>query len=163
MYWNILDNSRKELLPFLENFPEFYLAGGTALALKIGHRDSIDFDFFTPKDVNTHQLFNKIKQVFSGKNIQKIQEEWGTLTVLIDNVKVSFFQYNYSLIEDLEKTDYFFLASLSDISAMKCNALVGRATMKDYVDIYFLLNIYSLDQILSFSEQKFPELNRNLV
>ena len=76
MFYNILDKKRKNILPFLKNFKsDFYLAGGTALALQIGHRDSIDFDFFAPQDIDTKKLFEKIRDIFQDFEISKIQEE----------------------------------------------------------------------------------------
>ena len=85
MFYNILDKKRLSILPLLNNFKkDFYLAGGTGLALQLGHRDSIDFDFFSKKDINTTELFLKIKQVFRGHKIKKVQEIKNTLTVFID-------------------------------------------------------------------------------
>ena len=95
MFYNILDKKRLAILPLLKNFKkDFYLAGGTSLALQIGHRDSIDFDFFSPKDIDTKQLFFQIKEIFKNYKILNIQEEKNTLSVLInENIKLSFFTY----------------------------------------------------------------------
>lgn len=76
MFYEILDKKRQKILPFLKRFKnDFYLAGGTALALQIGHRDSIDFDFFTRNDIDTAKLFLNIKEALTGHAIYKIQEE----------------------------------------------------------------------------------------
>ena len=76
MFYDILDEKRIKILPKLKFLKEeFYLAGGTALALQIGHRDSIDFDFFKQEKLDTEKLFYKIKNVFKEHKILKIQEE----------------------------------------------------------------------------------------
>ena len=82
MFYNILDEKRKNILSFFEPLKDdFYLTGGTVLALQIGHRDSVDFDFFSEKDFETRELFGKIKEIFVGHRIKKIQDEKNTLTI----------------------------------------------------------------------------------
>lgn len=67
MFYNILDQKRLALLPLFKSFKEgFYLAGGTALALQIGHRDSVDFDFFSEEDIDTKELFERLRKIFAG-------------------------------------------------------------------------------------------------
>ncbi len=165
MFSDILDEKRKSLLPLLAPLREaFYLAGGTALALQLGHRDSIDFDFFTQEEFDPGELFEKLSKQLSPLQIVKIQEEEGTLSVIVDGeVKLSFFHYPYPLIRDPQREGELTLASLQDIAAMKLSAITGRATMKDYVDIYTLLHTFSLAELLSFMKEKFPSLDENLV
>jgi len=165
MYYNILDKKRIDILPLLKNFKDnFYLAGGTALALQLGHRDSIDFDFFSIKAIDTEKLFQKIKTVFVGHKILKVQEEKNTLTVYIDkNIQLSFLFYPYKLIKPLINESYLNLASLNDISAMKLSAITGRVSNKDYIDIYFILKKMSLEKLLKSAAKKFPELDKNLI
>ncbi|MFH1413140.1 MAG: nucleotidyl transferase AbiEii/AbiGii toxin family protein [bacterium] len=165
MFYNILDKKRQSALLLLSNFKKtFYLAGGTGLALQLGHRDSIDFDFFSPKDINTKKLFLKIKEIFKGHKILKIQEEKNTLTVFIDkNIKLSFFTYKYKLIGKLINEENFKIASIEDIACMKLSTIVSRATNKDYIDLYFILRKISLKNILSKLSKKIPELDINLV
>lgn len=165
MFYTILDPKRIAILPILKNFQDrFYLAGGTSLALQIGHRDSIDFDFFTEKDIDTAKLFEQLREVFEGYSIKKIQEEKNTLTILIDDsIKLSFFTHTYPLIRNTIHDEYLTLASLEDISCMKLSAITGRATNKDYIDLYFLLEKFSLKDILTFASEKYPELDRNLL
>jgi hypothetical protein len=80
MFYNILDKKRLAILPLLKNFKaDFYLAGGTGLALQLGHRDSIDFDFFLPKNIDTPKLFFTIRYIFKNHKILKVQEEKNTL------------------------------------------------------------------------------------
>ena len=165
MYYNILDKKRLSVLPLLKEFKnDFYLAGGTALALQLGHRDSIDFDFFSPNNIDTKKLFQKIKKIFNKYKILKVQEENNTLTVYIDdNIKISFFTYKYKLISKLLNEPYFKLASINDIGAMKLSAITSRASNKDYIDIYYILKQIPLTKLLQSANKKLPELDRNLI
>ncbi len=162
-YFDILDDDRISILPLLLKFKDnFYLAGGTALALQIGHRDSVDFDFFCEKAFDPNVLYESFQQVFSGHNIQKIQEEENTLGILVDGtIKITFMTFPYPLIK-IEETEYLQIASMLDIAAMKLSAITGRATMKDYVDLYFILHKYSLSQLLGALDQKNMSLQHAL-
>ncbi len=165
LFYSILDAKRKTTLPFLKNFKsEFYLAGGTGLALQIGHRDSIDFDFFSQKPFDAKKLFEKIQKIFKNQKLKKIQEEKDTLTVIIDKkVKLSFFYYPYNLVKTKIDTEYFYLASKEDIGCMKLSFIISRAVLRDFVDLYFILQTVPLQELLILSEKKFPELDRNLI
>ncbi len=165
MFYDILDKKRKDVLPLLADFKKgFYLGGGTALALQLGHRDSVDFDFFNQKDLDTKKLFDNIRETFSGKELKKIQEEKNTLTVLVDkDIKLSFFTYKYPLIKDLKEEKYLNLASVEDIGCMKLSAIISRATNKDYIDLYYILQRIELPELLKWAEQKFPEIETNLI
>ncbi|HTX86684.1 MAG TPA: nucleotidyl transferase AbiEii/AbiGii toxin family protein [Candidatus Nanoarchaeia archaeon] len=165
MFYNILDKQRLAILPLLKNFKaDFYLAGGTGLALQFGHRDSIDFDFFTAKNFATGKLYGQIKKIFAKHKILKVQEEKNTLTVFIDNkIKISFFSYPYKLIGKSLNEENFKIASIEDIAIMKLAAIVSRATNKDYIDLYFILKKISLKNVLKKMEKKLPDLDINLV
>ena len=165
MFYNILNKERKDILPLLKNFKkDFYLAGGTALALQLGHRDSIDFDFFCQTSIKTQELFERIKEVFSGRKILKIQDERDTLTVIIDEyLKLSFFGYKYDLIEELIDEPNLKLASIADIACMKLSAITGRASNKDYIDLYYVLQDIDLADLLEQTSKKFPDIDRNLI
>lgn len=165
MFYNILDKKRLELLPLFKNFRDaFYLAGGTSLALQIGHRDSTDFDFFSYKDLDTKVLFEQLRKLFKGHNLIKIQEENYTLTVLLDeSVKLSFFTYKYKLIAKTSHDENITFASISDIGCMKLSAITSRASNKDYIDLYFILKLLSLADLLNKAQEKYPELDRNLI
>jgi len=165
-HYDILDKQRRSVLPLLKRFKsKFYLAGGTGLALQLGHRDSIDFDFFSPKPIDTVKLYVEVKETFVGYKIKKIQEEKNTLTVVLNQkIKISFFTYPYKLISPVVVDEYLRLASVSDIAAMKFSTIISRATNKDYIDIYYILqNGYDLSQLLQFAEKKFKDLERNLI
>ena len=165
MYYAILDKHRKEILPFLKNLKdEFYLAGGTALALQIGHRDSIDFDFFSNNSINTVQLFSKLKNIFNKFQILKIQEEKNTLTILINNIiKISFFSYGYKLLKNKIIEPNLCIASMEDIACMKLSAIISRATNKDYIDLYYILKQLDLQAVLKMCEEKFNDIDTNLI
>ena len=136
MNYAILDEKRKAIVPLLVRLKnDFYLAGGTGLALQLGHRRSVDFDFFTRHDIDTAKLFVNLKEIFEGGHVlTKIQEERNTLSVLVDGeIKLSFFTYPYPLVEKLFKNGRLAVASIPDIGCMKLNAIISRATTKDYV------------------------------
>ncbi len=165
MFYNILDEKRKDILPLFRKLKnKFYLAGGTALALQLGHRDSVDFDFFSEDEFDTRELFEKLKILFQDFEIKKVQDEKNTLTIIVDkNVKLSFFTYEYTLLNSLLDEKYIRLASLEDIACMKLSAIVSRSTEKDYVDLYFILQNYKLKDLLNLSKKKFPTLDTNLI
>lgn len=165
MFYDILDKERLDILPLLENFKEdFYLAGGTALALQIGHRDSIYFDFFTQKDIDTKKLFEKCQNILKEYKILKTQEDKNTLTIIIDKkIKVSFFTYKYPLLEHLLKEENLNLASITDIACMKLYAITSRATQKDYIDLYFILHKIPLKKVQEKTQEKFKDIDINLI
>lgn len=165
MFYSILDDKRKSILPLFRYLKDdFYLAGGTALALQMGHRDSVDFDFFTETDFDTQDIFEKINEVFKNHKIQKIQDEKNTLTcILDDDIKISFFGYKYNLLNPLVEEEYIALASIEDIACMKLSAIVSRSVEKDYVDLYFILQQSNLSRLLELAKKKFPNLETNLI
>lgn len=165
MFWNILDQNRLDILPKLTNLTDqFYLAGGTGLALQLGHRDSVDFDFFTKNDFSNTEVFNKIKTAFEGEVVVKIQDEKDTLTVFINNnIKLSFFRYKYDLIKPLISTEFFKLASVEDIACMKLSAIVSRYLLKDYVDLHWILHQITLSDLINLNKKKHQDLDTNLV
>ncbi|MBU1118554.1 nucleotidyl transferase AbiEii/AbiGii toxin family protein [Patescibacteria group bacterium] len=165
MHYEILDKKRKNILPKLATWKnEYVLVGGTALALQMNHRDSIDFDFFTKNDIDTQKLYEQIAQVFEGVRVEKIQEEENTLSVLIDNdIRLSFMTYPYAFLQEPEIDDYLSVASVEDIACMKLSAITGRSSNKDYIDLYYILHDIPLEDLLKSAEKKFPEFNENLV
>ena len=165
MFYDILDQKRRDLLPFFKNFKkDFYLAGGTALALQIGHRDSADFDFFKEGEIDTQKLFNDLEDIFKEHHLLKIQEERNTLGLIVDDsIKLSFFGYKYKLIRELLREENLSLASLEDIGCMKLSAVTGRASNKDYIDLYYILQKVELRNLLAKAAEKFPDLDQNLI
>ena len=155
----ILDKKRIGLLKklgFIEKYG-FYLAGGTALALQIGHRDSLDFDFYTEKKFDSQKLREEFDKRF--KKVQEIYIAEGTLGLDVDGIGVSFFKYSYPLIRPLEKMESIYLASKEDIAAMKIIAISQRGKRRDFIDIYFLLTEFGLKKIIEFIKEKYPMFN----
>ena len=146
-----------ELLKGLMSEPLFgslRLVGGTALALQYGHRSSIDLDFFgniesdaeTIKDIL--RKYGRLFVIKESKNIKIYQ---------LDGVKVDIVNYSYPWIDTPIIEDGIILASPKDIASMKVNAIEGRGTKKDFIDMYFLLQHYDLREIFTFYQNKYPE------
>lgn len=157
-----LAESAKQVFETLCRTPiwdEFYLAGGTGLALQIGHRLSADFDFFSAINLLDAPRREALRRLLAGfGRIEIDAEEEGTLRVTFDNVPLSFFRYDYPLVEPLVEQDPVKLASLLDIGLMKLAAVVGRGTKKDFFDLYSLAQeSLPLETILEASPRKFPK------
>jgi hypothetical protein len=116
---------------------EFIMAGGTALALQIGHRVSVDIDLFTPRRFSTQTLFQEVERLKLRPLVQ--QESEGTLTVLLNGVQTSFLHYPYPFVQDIVHQDGIALAGVLDIAAMKVMAANQRGARRDFVDLYFIL------------------------
>ncbi len=116
---------------------QFVLAGGTAAALHLGHRTSVDFDFFTERPFSTEQVLQKMKRL--GLKPDILQEEKGTLTVTAGGVKISFFHYPYPFREPAADFSGVRVAGLIDIASMKILAINQRGAKRDFVDLYFIL------------------------
>lgn len=136
----------------------FYLAGGTALAIQLGHRESIDLDFFSSKKFSVQNLKSKLSQI---GNLAVDYEDEDTLNGMLDEVKISFFHYGYNQSFDLVKYEGIFLADERDIAAMKIDTISSRGSKKDFADIYFLLKKYSLEQLIGFFEEKYKNIRYN--
>lgn len=159
MHWEILDKSRRDLLPklaFLKSFG-FYLAGGTGLALHLGHRKSVDFDFYTPVAFNELQFEQSVVQHLTGYRVT--QRSMGTLIGQLGPVEVTFFYYSYPLLEPPLETENICLASVSDIAAMKLMALSQRGLRRDFIDIYTIAQQHDLATMLGWATKKFPQLD----
>ena len=158
----ILDTKRQKLLPYFQKLPsQFYLAGGTGLALQLGHRLSDDFDFFCQEEFDTQQLYEQLTDdIFTDSSLTIVQESTNTLDVLTENqIKLSFIRYRYPLQYKLIETEFFLLADFRDIAPMKVIAANQRATQKDYFDLYCLLEKVSLQEIFEAAENKYPQFN----
>lgn len=165
MHYEILDTARQSLLPrFTYIKDRFYLAGGTALAFHLGHRESVDFDFFSPSSFDTEKMFDEIQHIFSEHALVKIQEEENTLGVLLDEtIKINFITYGYPLLETPMEEPHLRLASILDIACMKLSALTSRSANKDYVDLFFILKSLPLETLLGAAQKKFPSIDTNLL
>lgn len=157
MYKEILNKQQIELLPLMSQFKrEYYLVGGTAIALYIGHRRSIDFDMFKLTAINHKKNLDKL--LASGFNPVVTRRVTEQMNLVINGVKLTFFQYPFP-IQPVTNLESFRIPSLLDLSAMKAYALGRRSKWKDYVDLYFLLTEhFSLAEISSRAESLFGEL-----
>lgn len=157
MHEEILTKEQVELLPLLKLFfRNFGLVGGTAIALYIGHRRSIDFDLFSSKKFNNLALQKKISRYF--KIDEVIVNKVGEYTVLIKGVKFTFFHYNYPIIFPKHLGKIIKMPDLLTLAAMKLFAMGMRAKWKDYVDIYFILKkYYTIADIVKKSKEIFGE------
>ena len=147
-----------ELLKVLMQQPllnDMRLVGGTSLALQYGHRRSVDLDFFghTTEDVEelTTILSRCAKDVIRGNCSKSIK------AYFLNNIKVDIVNYKYRWIDEPVISDGLRLASPKDIAAMKINAVMGRGTKKDFVDVYFLLRHYTFEEIMQFYLQKYTD------
>jgi hypothetical protein len=141
MHLNILSDKQNELLSFISGFRRsYYLVGGTAIALHIGHRRSIDFDLFTDKKLNKLLIRKKIFEQKLSKQI--LFEDIDQMHFLLNDVKITFFNYPYSVKHNEMVKRFISMPSLLTLSAMKAFALGRRAKWKDYVDLYFILKDY---------------------
>ena len=145
-----------ELLKALMQEPalcELRLVGGTALALQYGHRSSIDLDLFGKIDIDAYEL----QEILSKHGMLRVENETKIIHQYnIDNIKVDVVNYPFEWITPMIEDEGVRLASPMDIAAMKVNAIEGRGTKKDFIDMYMLLQHYSLEEILGFYQQKYP-------
>ena len=147
MHPNILCKEQQELLPLIQQFKrEFYLVGGTAIALQIGHRRSIDFDLFKLSNLNASKTLKKLDITKIPYTITRRVD--GQINLIINSVKLTFFQYPYSIEAKLEFEKYVRMPDLITLAAMKAYALGYRSKWKDYVDLYFIIkDHYSVQDI----------------
>lgn len=138
----------------------WYLAGGSALALQLGHRQSVDLDFYTPESLLAADIAKEIQQL--GPFITTLLEPPHTLLGTFMEVKFSLFRYAYPLLEEPQLFQQIRIASVQDIAAMKLTAVVGRATKRDYVDLYVITQHYSLETQFEWYEKKYGSLGNNL-
>ena len=130
------------------------LVGGTARALQLGHRKSVDLDLFGGIDASSEEIREALSMSHS---ITVVKESRNINIYLIDGIKVDFVNYKYAWIDKAVEEDTIILAGIKDIAAMKIAAVVGRGTKKDFIDLYFLLRQYSLQEILQLYLQKYPD------
>lgn len=162
-HWKILNREQLEIWPKLDFLASqgIYLAGGTALALQLGHRTSIDFDFYSRLRFKSADLYKQIKSVF-GKTAERTLMEEDTLFCTVKGVELSFFYYEYPLVRPLEEAKGVLIASTEDIAAMKLVAVIQRPAKRDYIDVAFLLRRMQLKQMFSLVEDKYSQFNRYL-
>jgi len=139
---------------------DFYLAGGTALALYLGHRRSVDLDFFSSKPFNEDALIATLKGLPDLAVISKAPQ---TVYLHISGTKVSFIGYDYPLLFPLAQFHSLAVADVRDIACMKLSALASRGSRRDFVDLYVVAQQYGIPQLLDLFQKKFAQANYNLL
>lgn len=147
-----------ELLKALAQAPilgNMRLVGGTALALQYGHRRSVDLDFFGQTTESVEELTEALKEC--SEDLTLLSASKTIRAYKMRDVKVDVVNYNYPWIDEAVMDSGIQLASPKDIAAMKVNAVIGRGTKKDFVDIYFLLQHYSFERLMQFYLEKYSD------
>ena len=138
MFSETLSPDTARLIEKIRNSPwlsSYYLAGGTALALHLGHRTSIDLDFFTESEVEEMTTVDYLRKA---GDLRLDQMGSGTIVGSLDGVRISFFKYPYRLLESLTEWNGLKVASIYDIALMKMVAIFQRGSIKDFIDLFFV-------------------------
>lgn len=138
----------------LELFAGTRLVGGTALALQLGHRQSIDLDFFGKMDASLEEIAIELSDF---ANTKPLSSSKAMRFLIVDGVKVDIVNYPYYWIDNPVIEDGITLAGIKDISAMKLSAITNRGTKKDFIDLYFLLKEFSFSELIDLYLKKFAE------
>lgn len=156
MHKNILSAEQAAMLPLIKQFStDYYLVGGTALALQYGHRRSLDFDLFTTQPFETQLIIRTIRQ---NHEINQIHiDELNQLTLVADQIKMTFYQYEYPVTHNEKFEDIITMPDDLSIAAMKAFALGRRAKWKDYVDLYFVFKHYSIQEVIGRAHEFYGE------
>ena len=163
LHYETVDESTLGLLKQLQALgilSEMRLVGGTSLALQIGHRKSIDIDLFGNLSCDYDSLIDELKtlgEVVPLKNSKNIH------SLLINEIKVDIVNYKYKWLSNKISADNLCLATIHDIAAMKLNAIIGRGSKKDFIDLFFILKDYSLATIMGFYTKKYNDGSAFLV
>lgn len=160
LYTSTVESKTLELLKRLQREPllaTFNLVGGTALALRIGHRKSIDLDLFSKEEFDLNELKSMLVDKYEFKSSFERNQ---TLKGFIGDVMIDCIRFNYKHIQSPDEIDGVRLESIPDIVAMKLSAIAQNGTrIKDFIDIATLSTRYSLNEMLDFYAIKFPESN----
>lgn len=147
-------------LMLVEEFKELRLVEGTSLALQIGHRSSIDIDMFgnlQADEFEIDKILNKTGSTILLKKTKNIN------IYLIDGIKVDLVNYHYPWLGEMIFEDNLRLAAIKDIAAMKLAAITGRGNKKDFIDLNFLFQFYTLEEMLKFYKLKYSDASEILV
>ncbi len=154
IYKNVLSQKQIELLNKLQDIlPDCYMAGGTALALQLGHRTSLDFDFYTRDHFEIEKILANFQKSFKKVKVERVVKD--TLILEVEGVSLSIFYYPYNLIKPLVHYSGVNLASIEDIAAMKMIAISMRGKRRDFVDSYYLLKTFTLDEVIKLTLKKY--------
>lgn len=162
MHDEVLSPEQKKLLPLLKIFSShFGLIGGTAVALQLGHRRSIDFDLATHSELKTLKIGDKIRGKYDIGAV--IVDETNEYTLIVNNVKITFLRYPFTFRKTVDLEGYIEMPDLLTLGSMKAYTLGRRAKWKDYVDLYFIIDKYSLSEVVGTAKEIFKnEFNEKL-
>ena len=159
-HWEVVPPLLRELLVEIGQEPfsrRFYLAGGTSLALRLGHRVSVDLDFFSETDELLDDSRAEIVAALRKRRVVRVLEDVvGNLLLEIEGYHVGFFGYGYALLESPDEVAGVRVGSLADVGLMKLDAIADRGARRDFYDAYFISRQLSLDRLLDQSSIKYP-------
>ncbi len=162
-HWEVLPRSTAETWPVLRNISgidKFYLAGGTGLALQIGHRLSRDLDFFSADRFEVEELISDLSAL---GNFQLEMKAKQSVTGIFNQTKLSFLGYPYSLLKKTIVIRAVRVADIADIACMKIDAISTRGAKRDFIDLFFIAQKAPLGLLLKSFEQKYASLRYNLM
>ncbi|MES2658652.1 MAG: nucleotidyl transferase AbiEii/AbiGii toxin family protein [Verrucomicrobiota bacterium] len=155
LHFDVVPESVRVLFLGLASRPvleDFALGGDTSLALRFGHRLSVDLDFFTIREFSPDDVLAGLELV----NATVVGRALNSLTVDADGVKLDLLRHAYQLLEPVERIDGMPLVSLPDLAAMKLNAIANRGSKKDFYDLVALLDHFSIQEMIGFFTAKYP-------
>lgn len=162
-HWEVLSKATAGTWALLKDLPtmeQFYLAGGTGLALQIGHRISRDLDFFTKDVFDADGLIQNLGIVGSFQLEARAEQ---TVVGILDETKISFLGYRYPLVEEARLLRDISVASIPDIACMKMDAISSRGTKRDFIDLFFIARTMPLREIVALFEKKYASIKYNVM
>lgn len=160
LFWNtITDDMRIVLGEFSQTAiaQRFYLAGGTALSLQIGHRLSVDLDFFSSsEDIPT--IRPALEHALAQFSPILSDSSWGNLVYLARDIRIGFYGYGFPLVAPLVESEAIRLASIEDIALMKLDAMLSRAARKDFYDLYYICKNIPIKQLFKLANHKYSSV-----
>jgi len=157
LHYETIDSATLELLKQLQSiqlFEQLRLVGGTALALQLGHRKSIDLDLFGNIDSDVLEINNILSRL--GK-VTQLRDSTNIHIYQVNGIKVDIVNYTYPWLSGIIQSDELRIARYEDIAAMKIAAITGRGTKKDFIDLYFLLKEFGLDKMIDLYQKKYKD------
>ncbi len=142
----------------ISDIQNFYLSGGTALSLLLGHRESEDLDFFTKISFQPQLLQQKLLQLGI---LENVQIDAGTLNLFVNKVKLQFLYYPYNLLEEFIPWNGIYLSSMIDIACTKLITISMRGSKKDFIDLHVILQQASLKEIFAMLDKKYTNVEYN--
>jgi hypothetical protein len=158
LHWQVITPEMRQVMVTFartEIGRRFYLAGGTALALQLGHRRSVDLDYFSQTE-DIPSLLEPLRQSLAPFGPVLADSAWGNLVFLSNGVRTGFYGYGSDLVQPLVEVEGTRLASVADIALMKLDALLGRAGRKDFHDLYTICQRQPLHALLDLAHRKYP-------